>query len=86
MNRYMSDLALGEAPTSTNLSVVLCEDIGMEIKLKTLTPLWTGGVETGRVDRLHETGILGSIRWWMEALVRGMGGEACDSSQGTCPV
>ncbi len=56
----------------------------MEIKLKTLTPLWTGGVETGKMDRIHETGIIGSLRWWYEAIVRGLGGEACDPSQGGC--
>ena len=32
-----------------------------EITLKTLTPLWTGGVDC-RSDRLHETGIIGSLR------------------------
>lgn len=56
----------------------------MELKIKTLTPLWTGGVEAGKVDRIHETGILGSLRWWYEAIVRGLGGEACDPSAGTC--
>jgi CRISPR-associated protein Cmr1 len=49
----------------------------MEIRLKTLTPLWTGGVD-GTCDRLHETGIIGSLRWWYEAIVRGLGGYACD--------
>ncbi len=47
------------------------------MELKTLTPLWTGGVE-GKVDRIHETGLLGSMRWWYEVLVRGLGGEVCD--------
>ncbi|MCS6826893.1 MAG: type III-B CRISPR module RAMP protein Cmr1, partial [Caldilinea sp.] len=56
----------------------------MEIELKTLTPLWTGGVEAGKVDRIHETGILGSLRWWFEVLVRGLGGKACDPSKGSC--
>lgn len=56
----------------------------MEIKIKTLTPLWTGGVEPGKVDRIHETGILGSLRWWYEVMVRGLGGYACDPSQGRC--
>lgn len=37
----------------------------MEIKLRTLTPLWTGGVG-GTCDRVHETGIIGSLRWWYE--------------------
>ncbi|MCU0527871.1 MAG: type III-B CRISPR module RAMP protein Cmr1, partial [Elainella sp. Prado103] len=46
----------------------------MEINVKTLTPLWTGGADAGKCDRIHETGILGSLRWWMEVLVRGMGG------------
>jgi len=46
-------------------------------KIRTLTPLYTGGVD-GTMDRIHETGILGSLRWWYEAVVRGLGGEACD--------
>jgi CRISPR-associated protein Cmr1 len=49
----------------------------MEITLKTLTPLWTGGVDQ-TCDRLHETGLIGSLRWWYEAIVRGLGGYACD--------
>ena len=49
----------------------------LSIRLRTLTPLWTGGVD-GTMDRIHETGILGSLRWWYEAIVRGLGGEACD--------
>ena len=49
----------------------------MEIRLRTLTPIWTGGV--GRTsDRLHESGLIGSLRWWYEAVVRGLGGYACD--------
>lgn len=56
----------------------------MEIHIKTLTPLWTGGIETGKVDRIHETGLLGSLRWWMEVLVRGMGGQVCDPTEQKC--
>lgn len=57
----------------------------MEIELRTLTPLWTGGVDQV-CDRLHETGLIGSLRWWYEALVRGLGGYACDpTSQDRCP-
>ncbi|PIE31965.1 type III-B CRISPR module RAMP protein Cmr1 [candidate division KSB3 bacterium] len=41
----------------------------MELTLKTLTPIWTGGID-GTCDRIHETGIIGSLRWWYEALVR----------------
>jgi len=57
----------------------------MEIKLKTLTPLWTGGVE-GTCDRVHETGIIGSLRWWYEAIVRGLGGYACDPTDHQCKL
>ncbi len=56
----------------------------MEIGIKTLTPLWTGGAKAGKVDRIHETGILGSLRWWFEVIVRGLGGSACDPSRGKC--
>jgi CRISPR-associated protein Cmr1 len=55
----------------------------LEIKLKTLTPIWTGGAD-GKCDRLHETGIIGSLRWWYEALVRGLGGYACDPTESGC--
>jgi CRISPR-associated protein Cmr1 len=49
----------------------------MKIKITTLSPIWTGGA-AGICDRLHETGIIGSLRWWYEAIVRGLGGYACD--------
>lgn len=55
----------------------------MEITLKTLTPLWTGGIDQ-TCDRLHETGLIGSLRWWYEALVRGLGGCACDPTAHSC--
>jgi len=57
----------------------------MKIILRTLTPIWTGGVDQTS-DRLHETGLIGSLRWWYEALVRGLGGYACDpTSEDRCP-
>jgi CRISPR-associated protein Cmr1 len=57
----------------------------MKITLQTLTPLWTGGVDQ-TCDRLHETGLIGSLRWWYEALVRGLGGYACDpTGEDRCP-
>ncbi len=59
--------------------------MGMNITLRTLTPLWTGGIDQTH-DRLHETGLIGSLRWWYEALVRGLGGYACDpTSEDRCP-
>ncbi len=52
--------------------------------LKALTDIWTGDAER-KGDRLIPTGLLGSIRWWFEVVVRGLGGSACDPSQHQCP-
>lgn len=52
-------------------------------QLKALTDLWTGDVD-GKSDHLIPTGLLGSIRWWSEILVRGLGGSACDPSNTPC--
>lgn len=52
---------------------------GITLELRILTPLWTGGAR-GKVDRIHETGLLGSMRWWYEAMVRGLGGEVCEEA------
>jgi len=57
----------------------------LTVQLRTLTPLWTGGVD-GTMDRIHETVILGSLRWWFEAIVRGLGGNACDPTKHTCEL
>ncbi|GAB7081551.1 type III-B CRISPR module RAMP protein Cmr1 [Megalodesulfovibrio paquesii] len=63
-------------------------------QLKALTDLWTGSVtleeKNGQIkektgpDRLITTGLLGSIRWWFEVLVRGLGGSACDPTDTKC--
>lgn len=63
-------------------------------QFKALTDLWTGSVtleeENGQKkertgpDRLITTGLLGSIRWWFEVLVRGLGGNACDPTDTKC--
>lgn len=55
----------------------------LTLQIRTLTPLWTGGVDGG-MDRIHESGILGSLRWWYEAIIRGLGGEACDPTEHAC--
>jgi len=60
--------------------------------MKALTDLWTGSVtleEKGgqikeKTGRLITTGLLGSIRWWFEVLVRGLGGKACDPTDTQC--
>jgi len=51
----------------------------LKVELRTLTPLWTGDAYR-ECNELKLTGIVGSLRWWFEALVRGMGYKACDSS------
>lgn len=50
---------------------------------KALTPLWTGDAN-GKSGRLIPTGFLGSIRWWFEVVVRGLGARPCDPSNTTC--
>ncbi|CAD6492493.1 MAG: RAMP superfamily protein [Candidatus Argoarchaeum ethanivorans] len=47
------------------------------LEIKTLTPIWTGDAD-GKCSEIKETGIIGSMRWWYEAIVRGLGGYACD--------
>jgi CRISPR-associated protein Cmr1 len=57
----------------------------MEFKIKTLTPIWTGNINR-ECETLRETSLIGSLRWWFEAIVRGFGGYACDptSENGRC--
>jgi len=53
----------------------------LKFELALLTDLWTQGVDANRlnvIDRIHETGLLGSLRWWYETVIRGLGGYACD--------
>ncbi len=52
----------------------------IKVTLKTLTPFWTGNVD-GKSNELKLTSIIGSLRWWFEALVRGMMYYACDSTK-----
>ncbi len=58
-------------------------------KLKALTDIWTGDADR-QGERLVPTGLMGSLRWWFEVLVRGLDGKACDptsrpSSSARCP-
>ncbi len=56
------------------------------VNFQTLTPIWTGDA-WGKSNKLKLTGIIGSLRWWFEALVRGMGYKACDStSDNKCQI
>ncbi len=75
-------------------------------EFKALTDVWTGSVtleeKNGQIkektgpDRLITTGLLGSIRWWFEVLVRGLARQSLvyaryhariqeKSEVGTCP-
>ncbi len=58
-----------------------------EWKLQALTDIWTGDARRRRGNRSIPTGLMGSLRWWYEVLVRGLGGEACDPTVpgGRCP-
>lgn len=48
-----------------------------EIKVRTLTPVWTGSAD-GTPDGLKISGVIGSMRMVFEALVRKAGGHTCD--------
>ena len=58
----------------------------MQVKLNFVTPLWTADASKG-ARRIVGTGLMGSLRWWYEALVRGLGGWACDPTDADtrCP-
>ncbi|OKY75407.1 MAG: type III-B CRISPR module RAMP protein Cmr1 [Desulfobulbaceae bacterium DB1] len=56
----------------------------LSIEIETLTPLWTAGANSRKMDRLHETGIIGSLRWWYEAMIRGLGGNVKNHESGGC--
>ncbi|MCD6309907.1 MAG: type III-B CRISPR module RAMP protein Cmr1, partial [Candidatus Eremiobacteraeota bacterium] len=53
------------------------------VKIEPLTPVWTGDANRKNTF-LRETGIIGSLRWWYEALIRGLGGTACDPTNTKC--
>lgn len=56
---------------------------GLKLIFRTLTPLWTGGVER-KSDQVRETGLIGSLRWWYEGIVRSLRGYACNPTSKTC--
>jgi len=45
-------------------------------QLRTVAPIWIAGLDR-ESGQARETGLAGSLRWWYEALVRGLGGYAC---------
>ena len=58
----------------TTAHTTMCEK---QWTLKALTPIWAGDA-SGQPGHFIPTGLLGSLRWWFEVLVRGLGGHACD--------
>jgi len=48
-----------------------------QIKLRTLTPLWLGDIDRDS-GVPKESGLLGSMRFWYEGLLRSCGARACD--------
>ncbi len=55
----------------------------LKLRLKTLSPLGTGQADMTR-DRLHETAVIGSLHWWYEVIVRGLGVTVCDVLKFKC--
>ena len=55
-----------------------------DFTIQTKTPIWTGGINPDKMDRVHETGLLGSLRWWYEVILRGLGARVCDPSEHSC--
>lgn len=57
----------------------------MEIKINVLTPIWTGDINS-MGKSLKSTGIIGSLRWWTEAILKGIGYSVCDpTAEIRCP-
>jgi CRISPR-associated protein Cmr1 len=48
----------------------------MKVKFRTLTPIFTGDRFTNQSHQLRETGLLGSLRFWGQAITRGLGYKA----------
>lgn len=55
------------------------------LTIKTLTPLWTGNYDR-KSEFLKSTSIIGSLRWWFEAIIRGFGYYACDPTLNPCEL
>ncbi len=50
------------------------------IHIKIKTPIWTGNIDQ-KSELLQSTGIMGSFRWWTEAILRGIGKYVCDPTR-----
>ena len=61
----------------------MMENAERTYELSAKTALWTGDANR-EPNHLITTGLLGSIRWWFEVLVRGLKGNACDPTRTQC--
>ena len=59
-------------------------DRALTFEMKTLTPIWTGDTDRNSAV-VQESGILGSLRFWYEGILRGAGVFACDPIDNPCP-
>jgi len=63
--------------------------VGVEmpsILIKTKTPIWTGDIDQ-KSELLQSSGIMGSLRWWAEAILRSIDKYACDpTGNERCPA
>lgn len=64
----------------------------MKVRLKPLTPLWLGDIDRNSAA-VKESGLLGSLRFWYEGLLRRVGAQPCDpvadkecSEERQCPA
>ena len=62
---------------------MMMEDAERTYELTAKTDLWIGDADR-KGGHLITTGLLGSIRWWFEVLVRALNGHACDPTRTQC--
>jgi len=53
----------------------------VEVRLRCLTPLWLGDVDRDS-GAMKESGLVGSLRFWMEGTLRAMGLKVCNPTSG----
>jgi len=58
----------------------------MKFTITTKTPIWTGDIDQ-KSNLLQSSGIMGSLRWWAEAILRSINKFACDpTGNERCPA
>ncbi|MGJ8454435.1 type III-B CRISPR module RAMP protein Cmr1 [Pseudothermotoga sp. U03pept] len=60
-------------------------DREISIRVNIKTPIWTGDIDA-KSYTIQTTGMVGSLRWWTETLIRALGKFACDpTGDSRCP-